>query len=402
MIKYLVILVFFLHPIVSCAQTDTLVVYDISSEIEEVLPIGPFDTTSDNAYIPGYIGQWQNAINLDLSLPNNTPPNSTFSELLAANNQFDVLKYPLRINTAIVPHDSISDSLNQQYARCSGALIASNIILTASHCIAMNYHGEFFWKIDYGYVSPAHSNGLPQLSIGKIKIEKFAVLKKYYDSPNYNRSYDMGLIVLEEPIGEEIGWFGVGFNNDSIFYTEPIFYDFCYPSLPSYSGKNMYYYYGNFNDINIENSYIDNGAAGYSGMSGSNLFYTNNDLHIVYGIQTHVGRFLLIGKENFFTIKEFIDLYGVGISEKQENKYNIEVYPNPMLDFVFIHVNGLQVNNDIITFELFNSYGILRKKVENITESKFMIERDDLKSGLYFFIIQKESKIIGRGKILLR
>jgi hypothetical protein len=164
----------------------------------------------------------------------------------------------------------------------------------------------------------------------------------------------------------------------------------------------MYYYYGNFNDINIENSYIDNGAAGYSGMSGSNLFYTNNDLHIVYGIQTHVGRFLLIGKENFFTIKEFIDLYGVGISEKQENKYNIEVYPNPMLDFVFIHVNGLQVNNDIITFELFNSYGILRKKVENITESKFMIERDDLESGLYFFIIQKESKIIGRGKILLR
>ena len=167
-----------------------------------------------------------------------------------------------------------SDSIYEQSAVCSGALISENVVLTAGHCIGQHdINNMFHWRPDGTHVSPSHSGGFPQPGIGKIKVKKYAILKGFYDNGYEPGNLDIGLLILEEPIGRDIGWLGFGFNYDSLFYTRPIFYNFSYPAREGYDGKNMWYYFGRFNFISFFYDFVENGGVGIPGMSGSNFFF---------------------------------------------------------------------------------------------------------------------------------
>jgi len=382
----------------SYAQMDTVVVFDIQSQTEYIIPIGPFDTIENNDYVIGNSGQWDDLLQLDLELPINLPPNASFSDLVIAKDHFDLLKYPIRTNVAIVWYDTI----HEQYATCSGSLIANNIVLTSGHCLGgYSVNGDFLWKRDGMHVSPSHSEGLPQPSIGKIKVEKYVILKTYFDQEHYTGKDDFGMLILEEPIGDLIGYLGYGFNNDSAFFTDPIFYSFSYPGeQPEYDGYDMYYNYGSFN--NISNGYVYNGISGVNGMSGSNFFYTNNDIHISYGQKTHSSHFRLNKRENFYALKEIDDLYNVGISENICCNRFVKVYPNPMTEYCNIEIVKTDYNNEELTLILYNLNGIECRKISNIKNNLIHIERGKLKPGLYFFLIHSEKEIIEKGKLMIK
>ena len=397
--KHIFILIIIIFgQLISIAQMDTVVVFDIQSETETIIPIGPFDTISNSEYVIGNTGEWGDLLELNLERPINTPPGASFTDLVLAKNNFDLLKYPIRTNVAIVWYDTI----HEQYATCSGSLIANNIVLTSGHCLGgYNVNGDFLWKRDGMHVSPSHSEGLPQPSIGKIKVEKYVILKTFFDQEHYTGKDDFGMLILEEPIGDLIGYLGYGFNNDSAFYTAPIFYSFSYPrEQPEYDGYDMYYNYGSFN--NISNGYVYNGISGVNGMSGSNFFYTNNEIHISYGQKTHPHLYRLNKRKDFFAIKEIDDLYNVGISENNYGSSFIKVYPNPMTDYSNIEIAKPDLNNKKLNFVLYDLYGNECKRISNIKDGLIKLKRENLRSGLYFFFIQNEIEIVGNGKILIK
>lgn len=396
----IIAILFLFFPLLLVAQLDTIVVFDIPSQTLQFIPIPPFDTLIESDYIPGFIGNWQDQIDLDLNFPDSTPPNSTFSNFEPAINHFDMLKYPIRTNVAILWLDSIFE----QHASCSGTLISENIVLTATHCMGNYDNNEFIWKIwnnEGLYVSPSHSGGFPQPSIGKIKVEKYAILKEYYDHGDANVCRDIGLLILSEPIGRDIGWLGYGFNYDSMFYKQPIFYNFSYPGRDGYDGEDMYYFYGSFNYFNFSQGFVGHGGFATNGMSGSNFFFSNNEINISYGELIYPNRYKIIRRENFYAIKHIVQMFEVGIFEGGTNNNEILVYPNPMSETSIIEVRNPALLKDKLTFSLYNSLGSECLKFVNIKQSKTLLKRENLKPGIYFFIVLDGAEMIANGKIIM-
>lgn len=394
----IIALIFISCPLFLFAQMDTIVVFDIPSQTMQLVPIHPFDTLITSDSVPGFIGNWQNQVDLGLNLPDTTPPNSTFSNLELALNDFDLLKYPVRTNVAMV----WSDSVYEQSALCSGTLISENVVLTAGHCIGKHdIYNVFHWKPDGTHVSPSHSGGFPQPSIGKIKVEKYAILKGFYDTAYEPANLDIGLLILKEPIGRDIGWLGFGFNYDSLFYTQPIFYNFSYPAREGYDGEDMYYYKGRFNYIDLSNGFVGHGGVGIPGMSGGSLFFSNNEINISYGEHIYPGFYKLIRRENFYAIKQIVKMFEVGISEGAYNKNDIVIYPNPMIENATIEVINSNLLKDKLTFTLINSLGIECLKIVNIKQSKTLLKRENLKPGMYFFKMLNGTEIVATGKLII-
>ena len=378
-------------------QSDTMIVYDIASQTAEMIPVGPFDTILLTNFIPGNMGQMVNPEDLNLNFPSITPPNSTFSPFTITKNDYDLLKYPVRTNVAIVWYDSIYE----QYATCSGTLIGSNIVLTAAHCIGThNSNNIYIWKPDGMHVAPSFSNGFPQPEIGKIKVSKYIIYKNYFDLTI--NAEDIGLLILEEPIGNLIGWLGFGYNYDSIFYANNIFYHFSYPSHPEYEGKDMYYFYGNFYSIDIGNFRMENGGYGTYGMSGSSFFYTNNIENVIYGQILNPGTYGLIKRELYYSIVEMINQFEIDIVENPDNIKLINIYPNPIKHQFNVDIERSILNdNERLIFTLYNFFGNECLIIKNIKESNILVKRDKLKSGIYFYILESDFELIDSGKLII-
>ena len=69
------------------------------------------------------------------------------------------------------------------------------------------------------------------------------------------------------------------------------------------------------------------------------------------------------------------------------------IYPNPIKDYFTVKSNA-----DNIT--LYNSLGSI-VRIEKLTYSKNIILTDELKEGIYFYLLSKDGKRTNSGKILI-
>jgi hypothetical protein len=87
---------------------------------------------------------------------------------------------------------------------------------------------------------------------------------------------------------------------------------------------------------------------------------------------------------------------GIGISETSEsNDYFIS--PNPFYDQTTLSFPSV---SDKTTFTLYNTNGQLVKTIDNITGGQLTIHRDNLATGLYYFMLRTNDSIIATGKLL--
>ncbi len=125
------------------------------------------------------------------------------------------------------------------------------------------------------------------------------------------------------------------------------------------------------------------------------LWYTGqdsciNDTTCVWPQQTHWDTGYAIDTNTTVGVNGFI--FPTSVS--------IKTYPNPFKYSTIIEFNN--VNNEVHTLNIFNIQGKLIRTIDNISGNTIQIERENLSDGLYFYVLQLNSMIIGTGKLIVQ
>lgn len=86
-------------------------------------------------------------------------------------------------------------------------------------------------------------------------------------------------------------------------------------------------------------------------------------------------------------------------SYESQNSF-LKISPNPFNNSATVSINDLALSN--ATFSVFDAQGKLVKSLKNIETQEFMIEKNELSSGLYFFKFYNEKKLIQTGKLIIQ
>lgn len=89
------------------------------------------------------------------------------------------------------------------------------------------------------------------------------------------------------------------------------------------------------------------------------------------------------------------------IASINENEYKVhyDLFPNPFSDYTTLSFPSVR---DKTTFTLYNTNGQLVNTVDNITGGQLTIHRDNLTTGLYYFMLRTNDNIIATGKLMTK
>ncbi|MCF6296152.1 MAG: T9SS type A sorting domain-containing protein [Flavobacteriaceae bacterium] len=89
----------------------------------------------------------------------------------------------------------------------------------------------------------------------------------------------------------------------------------------------------------------------------------------------------------------------LGISDN--NYYQqLNIYPNPFYEYATIEFNNN--NNEIYTLSIFNILGKKVREISNIKINKIVVNRDNLRVGIYFLRLYSNNQIRGVGKFIIK
>jgi hypothetical protein len=309
----------------------------------------------------------------------------------------NVSTYPFR--TAIKLFGWKNDSLQHN---CSGILISENFVLTSAHCLySISLQG---WLYDSLLVYPAYDNGVPNAQLPGSTVEKIYIFKSYF---NNSSSDDIALLKLNEPVGQQIGWIGIAFSDDSSYFSDKVFHKLSYPSAPNplnpslvYNGDTLYYNYGEIDLIGPFLGLNSSSAIGIQGQSGSSLFYTDNSDYYSFGVFSYSAQYkhYQITNDVFYQLKNIILNNLAGISGSVESHF-LKIYPNPAAKYLFVEFND--PNSFNLTLQLKDITGRIIMVVEDISTNRVKIDIGNLNSGLYFVCVLNENNFIANSRLII-
>jgi len=121
---------------------------------------------------------------------------------------------------------------------------------------------------------------------------------------------------------------------------------------------------------------------------------------IVIAFYSSVGAFCQVDPNcSYLFIDDLALDIQTGIIDIDELFRPIKIYPNPFSTSTTLEFENKNDEKQILT--IYNSTGALVRKIDNITNGSVRIERENLKSGLYFFQLTNTTKRVGSGKITI-
>ena len=158
--------------------------------------------------------------NNNFSLPNVSPTYGQYytnqSEVIIGKNDLvkvkNTLQYPYSTSAYVESEfRGVKNGKDVTY-RGSANFIKDNVLITAAHNI---YKHEFGKDAEELYVTPARTpNSVP---FGRIKIKEARYLKEFRNTaPDELTTYDLAVLILEEPIGAQLGTLGLPNNIENL------------------------------------------------------------------------------------------------------------------------------------------------------------------------------------------
>ncbi|MBT8195899.1 MAG: trypsin-like serine protease [Bacteroidia bacterium] len=294
------------------AQNNGLVRYDAINGTTDYIKDVQVDTSKLSNSTIFNTGELSNVADLNTRKSLSHMPGSGFTDVYSASSWFNTSTYPAR--TAVKLFYYRNGSLHEL---CSGTLISDNMVVTSAHCIYYYFDEtdlERNW-LDSILVIPSYDNSTIKPEIGRTISTKFYVFENWYDEIDLN--YDMAFLELQKPIGNKTGWVGIGYTEQSDFYTNSIFHNFSYPSAVHpfdstriYDGNMLFYSYGALDTV--AKYEIGHKVNAIPGQSGSSVIHSDNSVYHVYGVlSNHLygygTLFNRITPNKFYAIKNLLE-----------------------------------------------------------------------------------------------
>ena len=103
---------------------------------------------------------------------------------------------------------------------------------------------------------------------------------------------------------------------------------------------------------------------------------------------------------DFDSICESITILTTGIDQYLVTVDKLKVYPNPVSTFATVTTNpAFKLENAVLC--IYDLYGKEVQKTAGITTQKIMIDANQLATGMYFYRLMDQDKIIGSGKFIV-
>ncbi len=153
---------------------------------------------------------------------------------------------------------------------CSGSLIDPRAVITAGHCVHQGSGGN--WSTDV-IVTPAYENGSgPFGDAAGIDLGAWTGWTVSGDL-----DHDVGIVILDRPIGAITGWHGYGYHNTCSHFTTTTWTHDGYPAASPFNGQTMYTQSGDFDGCEYSGgSWWGNEVffyrRSYGGQSGSGAY----------------------------------------------------------------------------------------------------------------------------------